>query len=260
MLLRSKVYTNALYGSTPPSHLLNHTTVYETSLFLSIIFENYRQPPSIIPHLIPSLYQSSNCSDQPLRQATIVLSLLHHLATTYPSQSTYRTHFKSIPETYLPRTSKAYNWIASLTRSLRTRNYTQFDRLSRLSSSSDLPILLGLQNTHGILSIESLTNRPREAVSAELAYATILTTLDTLRTKARESFWVVVRSAYRELGCTASAGDTREWLSRSLCLEAMLSAGDRTMSPEEWLDGQVRVGGTRRKEGVEGRWVVCKAA
>jgi hypothetical protein len=82
-------------------------------------------------------------------------------------------------------------------------------------------------------------------------------TLDALRKKARASFWGVIRGAYREVSCNPNFEDTRSWLSRSLCLESILSE-DLTLEPEAWLDEESTVGHTRRKEGVEGKWIICK--
>ena len=227
------------------------TSVYETSLYLSIVFESPKQPPSIIPHLIPGVYQAASCS-QPLRLATLLVSLLYHLATTYPSQSTFRKHLDSIPHALLPRDSKAHQWISALARSLRTKNYPQFDRLSQVSiivSTLSEPV-------GGLLTIASLTTAPRADASRELAHGAILTTLHALRAKARDTFWAVLRSAYNELAYTPSAGDSKQWLARSLCLESPLSE-DLTMDPETWLDDQARAGQVLAKEGVKGRYL-CK--
>lgn len=228
--------------------------VYETSLYLSIVFESPRQPPSIIPHLIPHLYQTATCP-QPLRLTTLILTLLYHLGTSYPSQTTFFKHLKSIPTALLPKDSKAARWITMLARSLRMKNYAQFERLSRITTLSSLlggPI-------HGFLSIDSLTNSTRAQASQEYAHGAILTTLDALRNKARETFWTVLRSSYRELGCTSNSGDTKEWISRSLCMESPLSE-DLTLESEAWLDRKAQEGHTRRKEGVEGRWIICKVS
>ncbi|KAJ3548365.1 hypothetical protein NMY22_g1293 [Coprinellus aureogranulatus] len=223
--------------------------VYETSLYLSIIFESPKQPPSIIPHLIPTVYKTATCP-QPLRLATIILSLLYHLATTYPSQTTYRKHLETIPTEHLPRDSKAFRWLSSLVRSLRTRNYAQFDRLSR---TSNLVEILGGQ-VGGLLMIESLTKSPRADASRELAHNAILTVLHTLRTKARETFWAVLRSAYNELACTPNAGDSKQWLTRSLVMQSPLSE-DLTLEAEAWLEEQARTGQVLPKEGVKGRYL-----
>jgi hypothetical protein len=231
--------------------LTRSTSVYETSLYLSIVFESPRQPPSIIPHLIPSVCQTAPCS-QPLRLATLIVSLLYHLEMTYPSQSTFRKHLDSIPHTLLPRDSTTYQWISALARSLRMKNYPRFDRLSQISN---IVSTLG-EPVGGLLTIASLTTALRTDASRELAHAAILTTLHTLRMKARDSFWAVLRSAYNELACTPNAGDSKQWLTRSLCLESPLSE-DLTMDPEMWLDEQARAGQVLAKEGVKGRYL-CK--
>lgn len=98
----------------------------------------------------------------------------------------------------------------------------------------------------------------RAQSSKRLAQTSILVVLDNLRSKARDTAWTVIRSAYREFSCDAKSEDTKIWLSRSLSLQPLLNTDDRTWSPEGWLEEQAIHGGTRKKEGVEGRWIVCK--
>ena len=81
--------------------------------------------------------------------------------------------------------------------------------------------------------------------------------VDSLRAKVRETAWTVMRSAYRELACHVGSMDTRNWLERSLCLKSTISESF-TIPLEQFLDQQSSLGTIRAKEGVEGRWIVCK--
>ncbi|KAJ7913488.1 hypothetical protein B0H13DRAFT_2004505 [Mycena leptocephala] len=56
--------------------------------------------------------------------------------------------------------------------------------------------------------------------------------VDSLRNKTREMAWTVMRTAYRELLVSIDLN--------------------------EWLDRESGLGHIRRKDGVEGRWIVCK--
>src|SRR5882762_8241984 len=63
---------------------------YETSLFLSIIFISPRQTTSIISHLLPGLYSSETPPES--HPTAVLLSLLHHLIMSLPSQRLYYDH------------------------------------------------------------------------------------------------------------------------------------------------------------------------
>jgi len=234
----------------PPAQL-SPSEVYETSFYLSVIFDSRAQPASIIPHLVP-VYEVVTCPT-PLKQLSLVLSLLYHLATAYPSQTTYHQHLKTIPNAHLPKDSKARKWLSHLASSLRTRNYSKFERLSQTRA---IAAILA-EPFDGVLDATSLSVS-RSASSREFAQYAILVTMETLRSKARESFWTVVRSAYRELHCAANqTSPTGMWLSRSLCLPSLLSE-DVSLDAEGWLLEQARQGQTRKADGVDGKWIVCK--
>ncbi|KAF8882028.1 hypothetical protein CPB84DRAFT_1791185 [Gymnopilus junonius] len=118
---------------------------------------------------------------------------------------------------------------------------------------------LSLSSTIPILASKSDLEQGRQAV---------LFLLEALRKKSAETAWTIIRSAYRELSCDQSTVGmgTKAWLARSLCLEPVLHLSGSRESPsaevdvdvESWLEARVPVGHVRRKEGVEGRWIVCK--
>ena len=225
-------------------------TVYESSLYLAIIFDSPKQTTSIISALVPEVYLSTP-SPHHLCLPTILLSSLHHLLVAYPSQVPYSRFLQSIPETLLPRASPIYAWITSLAASLRTRNYARFERLSRKASLSEiLEKPDSISATLGALTITPQANRA-------LAFKALLTLLDSLRIKSRETSWAIIRSAYRELTCGVQPSETKSWLSRSLCLQSVVS-DEFNVEAEHWLAQQVPLGAVRRREDVEGKWLVYK--
>ena len=225
-------------------------TVYESSLYLAIIFDSPKQTTSIISALVPEMYLSTPPPHR-LCLPTILLSSLHHLLVAYPSQVPYNRFLQSIPETLLPRDSPIYAWITSLAASLRARNYARFERLSRKASLSEiLEKPDSISATLGALTITPQANR-------SLAFKAILTLLDSLRIRSRETSWAIIRSAYRELTCGVQPSETKSWLSRSLCLQSVVS-DEFNVEAEHWLAQQVPLGAVRRREDVDGKWLVYK--
>ncbi|RDB18082.1 hypothetical protein Hypma_000965 [Hypsizygus marmoreus] len=223
--------------------------VYETSLFLSTAFESPRQTTSVIPHLLPTLYLASPPPHGNCRSA-VLISLLHHLVTAYPSQSSFRQLFDTIPSSLFPKDAPAFNWIESVARSLRTQNYAIFEQLTRPAAITGL---LGeadsLSNALQSLSISSHH-------SASLCRRALLGLIDALRRKSRMTTWGIMRAAYREFSCTSKG--TRDWLDRSLCLQSVVPY-ESDIEPERWLQEQSALGHTAQKERVVGKWIIYKA-
>ncbi|KIY63358.1 hypothetical protein CYLTODRAFT_493954 [Cylindrobasidium torrendii FP15055 ss-10] len=69
--------------------------VYETSLYLSVVFNKPRYISSIIPHLLFELYPKHTTS--PNLTLSVLVSLLHNLAAGFPSQVAYREVLSKIP-------------------------------------------------------------------------------------------------------------------------------------------------------------------
>ena len=234
-------------------------TVYETSLYLAVIFDAPKQTTSIIPHLLPDLYLSSppphpNCT------ATILISLVHHLVASYPSQLSFRQHLNEIPSSLVHRALEVLQWMSSLSRSLRTRNYIKFEELTRPSAISQLFSGSG-PDTDALLTPLASLSIVAEDNSNSLPKRALEVLVDNLRRKARATTWNIIRAAYREFSCaTAAEGcETRDWLARSLCLRP-LSPYEVAFDVEMWLEKQRPLGYVRRKEGVDGRWILCKVS
>ena len=147
----------------------------------------------------------------------------------------------SIPHQLFPKDSAARKWLNSLATCLRKRQYAVFDRETRRST---ILHALGLQEEV-------------PGLSEHLGLLAVLAAVDSLRAKARETAWTVMRSAYRELACHVDSTNTRSWLERSLCLASTISEAF-TIPLEQFLDQQNSLGAVRAKEGIEGRWIVCK--
>jgi hypothetical protein len=231
--------------------------VYETSLSLTVIFDAPRQTTSVIPHLLPDLYLSSppphlNCA------ATVLISLMHHLVAGYPSQLSFRQHLNLIPSSLFQQTPEALKWITSLSHSLRTRNYIKFEELTRRSPISQLFSGSGTDTDTLSTALASLSIVPEDDIGT-LPRRALEALINNLRKKARATAWDVIRAAYREFSCatTAEGNGTRDWLARSLCLRPLVPY-EVAFDADMWLEQQSLLGYVRRKEGVDGRWIVCK--
>ncbi|KAF9242634.1 hypothetical protein BU15DRAFT_43837 [Melanogaster broomeanus] len=216
---------------------------YETSLHLSVIFDSTVQTTSILSHLVPDIYPKLT-TRQPFRLATMLILLLHHLVTSYPSQRTYFEQIRQITPNYLERPSAAYSWISAVAQSLRTSNFVQFEQLSHPDAFDYL--LPPPRPRSNPKDTGAFSDLPKDAVYALIS---------RLRSKAREKAWIVVRNAYREL---SSSDETRSWLGRHLFFDSFGSEVT-VVRFDEWMQQRHRDGHLRPKEGAEGRWMVCKA-
>lgn len=241
----------------PSSHSDILSTAYETSLYLAVLFDSPRQTTSVLSHLIQDLYAAHTTH---LRSITILISLLHHLVAAYPSQNTFRQHIESLPPSLLSPTSELYLWMASLASSLRSLNYFKFEQLTRPHAFSHL--LVSLQEPEAkespASSIASASIPDSFQSSINLATEATHVLVDSLRTKAREKTWQIIRSAYREFASHPESKTTRQWLERSLALTSVVP-GARGIELDQWLDKKSEEGQLRKKDGAaDGRWIICK--
>ncbi|KAF9013197.1 hypothetical protein BDQ17DRAFT_1419368 [Cyathus striatus] len=222
--------------------------VYETSMYLCAAFDLPKQTSSIVPHLVPDLYNQVQTPHENL-QYSIIVSLLHHLVSVYPSQGSYEQHLDSIPLSLLPKDSEIRKWISSVAANLRTRGYIRCEQLLRRSTVTRL---FNSENDADVRSSPLVISSSSARIFARRA---IFTLLDALRVRARETSWAVIRSAYRE--CDANTEETKNWLSRSLYLKSVVHEKS-SMTPDQWLEDGISLGYVRKKEGAEGRWIICK--
>ncbi|KZT67225.1 hypothetical protein DAEQUDRAFT_673608 [Daedalea quercina L-15889] len=238
--------------------------VYETSLHLAILFHSEKQTTSILSHLFPKLYLTSPGATDTIHTAlsTALLSLLHHLVLGYPSQNRYHEHLHSLPRTLLPRDHPAHRWLGQLTRCLRVSNYARLQELTDHSAFEQF----------FLISISQQADRGAERPS-NLALEAMCTLVKGILAKARATAWLIMRNAYREIHCASPPAGTQEvgraelsptsqWLARSLALRPLACGGievdDIVKVVDEWLSHKCADGEVRRKEGAQGRWIVCK--
>ncbi|KAJ7160043.1 hypothetical protein C8R46DRAFT_1106819 [Mycena filopes] len=214
--------------------------VYETSLHLAVLFDSPRHIGPVIPALMSYFTPPSTKTDNPCAQ-TILICLLHQLVAAYPSQHEFHSSMASIPNALFPADSEARLWITSVARCIRGRNYAKISNLTQLSA----------------LPLDDDDALPKRAT--DLSRRALYHLVELLRSKTREMAWTVMRSAYRELSCQKEEPklDTREWLERSLGLTVSEMPGKSSPDLDEWLERESVLGHVRRKEGVEGRWIVC---
>lgn len=229
-------------------------------MHLSIIFNTPAQTTSVISHLIPALYQS--CPEHSARRAeTVLLSLLHFLVAGYPSQSRYFEHLHSLPKSYLPADHPMRVWIQDLAQTLRSRNYARLDHLTNREACSRL---IETDIHTGTVVTEHSPARPKKSPNIDLVLQALYTLAHTLRTKASETIWLVIRSAYRELSLppppAVEPASTRNWLCRSLALRpvVIVDNSDEHCLVDAWMAKRQALGDVRPREGVEGRWIVTK--
>lgn len=225
--------------------------VYETSLYLAVAFDSLKQAFSIIPHLLPDLYLTSSSPSDANCILSVLISLLCHLVSEYPSQKSYRQLLQTLPPTIVHKDDPSLKWITSVAKCMRVQNYVVFWKLTRRTS-----LCSSISNLSEELS--DILGRPRisaKNISSALAGQSLLRLIDVLSLKFRSSTWTIIRSAYREFSCCVS---TQSWLQRSLILQPLTSYGE-DMTGEEWFEAQRSFGHIRLKEGVEGKWILCKA-
>ncbi|KAI9573675.1 hypothetical protein HD554DRAFT_913885 [Boletus coccyginus] len=220
--------------------------VYETSLYLSVIFDSPVQTTSILSRLVPHIYLAGP-TPQPSRLTSVLILLLHQLVISFPSQQTYFEQIKYLVPNFLERSSAAYLWISALARSSRTLNFVQFEKLSHPDAFAHLlPLSYPDPSSANARAATVFHDLPRNAVHALVS---------RLRLKARDEAWIVVRNAYREL---SSSDETQVWLGKRLLFDNF-GCEATAVRFDEWVRERCRDGQLRPKEGVEGRWMVCKA-
>uniref|UniRef100_D8PY39 Uncharacterized protein n=1 Tax=Schizophyllum commune (strain H4-8 / FGSC 9210) TaxID=578458 RepID=D8PY39_SCHCM len=230
--------------------------VYETSLFLAVISSNHRRISPIVSQITPELYQGI---ERPHPNATLALTiaLLYHLATSFPSQAVYQQQLASFQQgspSLLPPDSPEYTWIKALAASLRQMNVARFSRLAKPPTATAQSLTTTPQGPAATARNPTI---PRS--SRALAENALHAALGMLRERVCDHAWSVLRAAYKELSSTA---DGAPWLARSLALGGGPDSNDGESGSEEltrWLEEQEQLGRVKRKEGLEGRWLVCKS-
>ncbi|KAF7299720.1 hypothetical protein HMN09_00977800 [Mycena chlorophos] len=208
--------------------------VYASSLYLSILFDSPRNTSAIVPVVLSYLRSRIPPQSQSQSQSLALICLLERLVTAYPSQSDFHTSLTGIPTPCFPPECAERRWVRDLARYLGTGNYTRLERtLRRIPALEDPDSLAGKATRHLVAALQS---------------------------KARESAWRTIRSAYREVTLEISGG----WLLRSLFLvppvredeglDARMEGLGLDDMLERWLEGESRKGNVVKKEEGTGKW------
>ena len=219
--------------------------VYETSLWLSIIFHSYAQTTAILSPLLPDLYLSvrSTVEGEASSCLTVLLASLHSLERHYPSQRAFFDLSKSLPPSFALRDDHQV-WLHDLSCSLRRSGYSHFRRLTQKTT---LARLVASETPDQTL----LHSGP------DLALLSLQTLVTGLRDRLRLSAWCTVRSAYREFALPQC--DTATWLSNVLLLEAETGKQEAHRDSDRvqlWFTSRENLGEVVKKDGVDGRWAV----
>ena len=218
---------------------------YETSLFLSIIFQSRVQVTSILSHLLPDLYLSVQHSPNGSVAFTVLLASLHSLDVYYPSQRAFFELPKSLPAAFTLRRDHEI-WLRDLSSSLRRGGYAQFGRLTQPPSLTPLAVWPASKTPDQTSPIRQ---------GPDLRLLSLQTLVNSLRDHLRLSTWRVLRNAYREFALPLS--DTATWLSDVLLLER------EPEKPEDLRRNHVQLWFASREDhgevgrnGDNGRWAV----
>ena len=157
---------------------------------------------------------------------------------SFASQKAYYHHLSSLPESCLPRNSEGFTWISSLRRAVQEHNFLECDKLTQRPSVVSLCENLGLGTESGVTS--------------DLHRRSLLSVVNALRSKLRESSWTMLRLSYRELRL-GEGSDTATWLSSILFLRGTGSHEDG-VAVLEWLRKKVTEGHVVEADGS--RWVI----
>ena len=221
--------------------------MYETSLWLSIIFHSHAQTTAILSPLLPDLYLSvrSTAKGEPEASSslTVLLASLHSLERHYPSQRAYFDLSKSLPPSFTLRDDHKV-WLRELSGSLRRSGYSDFRRLTQ-------------KTTLGRLVASEAPDETPLHQGPDLALLSFQTLVTGLRDRLRLSAWCIVRSAYRDFALPQH--DTATWLSNVLLLEVEKEKQEAHRDSDRvkvWFTSRENLGEVVKKDGADGRWAV----
>jgi hypothetical protein len=237
----------AIEGEWSSSH--NHSSplstcaVYETSLWLSIIFRSHAQTSSILTPLLPDLYLSVKPpKDEASSSLTALLASLHSLERHYPSQRAFFDLKKSLPPS-ISLKDDHQDWLRGLSCSLRRSGYSRFQRLTQNASLVRL------------VALETPNTPPLDGPNLPLL--SLQTLVTSIRDHLRVSAWCTIRSAYREFALPLP--NTATWLSEVLLLEPEVGKQGPHRDSDKvqvWFTSRENLGEVVRKDGADGRWTV----
>lgn len=221
--------------------------VYETSLWLSIIFHSHAQTTAILSPLLPDLYLSVKPSmkGKTSPSLTVLLASLHSLERHYPSQRAFFDLLKGLQPSFTLRDDHQV-WLRDLSCSLRRSGYSHFRRLTQKTTLERL------------VAYETPDQTPLNT-GPDLALFSLQTLVGSLRDRLRLSSWCAIRSAYREFALPLC--DTVTWLSNVLLLDVDVEKGKQDTHEDGdcvqlWFTSRESLGEIVKKDGMDGRWTV----
>ena len=230
--------------------------VYETSFYLAIIFNSQVQIVASQRHfadLLESLARTSASSESLSvslrRRATTfsVVSTLHCMIESYPSQMAYYRHVETLNK--LPRSFNELThlesdaWIQALRSALHTRNFVESQRLTNDSAVKAIAKLLGPEEQ-------------KEGENVKMLEEALMELVQVLLSKLRESSWQTLRVAYREL-FTAKGSASSDWLINSLYFNTDGKESYKML--DGWIQQKVGEGQLVVKQGSSDRWIFCRS-
>jgi hypothetical protein len=218
--------------------LASNSTVYETSLRISILFSSAVNIASTLSYLLPTYYTSQPSTHS--RDSTILITLLSQLESSYPSQRDYYNYRQAfLASGCITHDSPTVSWLASLSGAIRSCNYYKVESLTRPK-----------------VHIPLLGSWPRKSSggAVDLDTQTVRVIISSLHNRLRDRSWSILRVGYREMTCLPKVTDTSEWLQRSLILDSS------NTTVEAWFEQQSEKGNVKAKGEAEGKWVIIKPA
>ena len=215
-----------------------NSTVYETSLRISILFSSAVNLASTLSYLLPTYYTSQPPTH--LRDSTILITLLSQLDSSCSSQRGYYEYRQDfLASGCIAHDSPTISWLASLAGALRSCNYYKVETLTRPKLYMPLLGSRPQKLDRGIVDLDALTVR---------------VIISSLHNRLRDRSWLILRVAYREVTCLPKVTNTSEWLRRTL----VLNSSNTTV--EAWLKQQSEKGNVKTEERVEGKWIILKSS
>ncbi|KAF8308199.1 hypothetical protein DL93DRAFT_2231783 [Clavulina sp. PMI_390] len=228
--------------------------VYETSAFLAIVASSARNPAGpILSHLLldfpaEKVTESAPSTAQHFLCDAAFIYLLDLMVSEYPSQRAFRPAFSDLRRSNVV-SQECQVYIERLSLLLRRNDFLSVSSTTRLESKSLAKVL------------KSPSRPPNPS---PLFMEALQTLMERLRSKARDTAWLVIRSAYREADVNAS----QEWLSRSLLLSSRSyadGAADAGQVPvSQWFKDRASMGETeallRDGKTLDGRWTLRRPA
>jgi hypothetical protein len=126
------------------------------------------------------------------------LSLLFHLDETFPSQSTFYRHRKTMEALDLDWDNIPLKWVSSLRSAVNSRNYARCDAMT---------------GRRAILEVCGHLYKPPSRVSeVDIIELAVCRVLDSLRLRMGRLAWSTLRAAYRGMSLSAETDTDRWWM------------------------------------------------